>query len=351
MKKINNRQNIILNFIYQNPNSQNNAIREYLGKKLNESVSRVTIVRDINFLLKNNLIKRYGSGRNISYMGYVINNLLKHVDIDDYFSQTLDKRELLYSGFNFDIFKGLNNLFSKDELQKLNKLNDDYKKRVKRLSPTILKKEIERLTIDLSWKSSKIEGNTYSLIDTEILIKENKEAEGHTKEESIMLLNHKDALDYIFYNKNDFKVLILRKIENIHSLLIKNLNVKKGLRKNLVGITGTNYKPLDNQYQIKESLENTIKIVNNIKNFLEKSLIISLMISYIQPFEDGNKRASRLLSNAVLIANNFCPLSFRGVEEADYKKAIILFYEQNNVSFFKELFIKQFEFSISNYFL
>jgi Fic family protein len=75
------------------------------------------------------------------------------------------------------------------------------------------------------------------------------------------------------------------------------------------------------------------------------------MISYIQPFEDGNKRTARILGNALLLANNACPLSYRSVNEGDYKKAILLFYEQNNINLFKELFINQFKFSVDNYFL
>jgi Fic family protein len=74
------------------------------------------------------------------------------------------------------------------------------------------------------------------------------------------------------------------------------------------------------------------------------------MISYLQPFEDGNKRTSRILSNAILLANNFCPLSYRSINEADYKKGIIIFYEQNNLRYFKELFVEQFKFAVDNYF-
>mgnify|MGYP001561135508 CR=1 FL=1 len=143
----------------------------------------------------------------------------------------------------------------------------------------------------------------------------------------------------------------MRKIENIHELLVYNLGVSKGIRKKLAGITGTKYKPLDNEYQIKEALEKTVKIINNFKNPFSKALAAILMISYIQPFEDGNKRTARLLGDAFLLAHIACPLSFRSVNEADYKKAMILFYEQNSARFFKELFIQQFEFAVNNYFL
>src|SRR3989344_9297823 len=105
--------------------------------------------------------------------------ILDYFDVEEYFKKGPDERMVAFECFNFEIVIQLKDIFIKKELENLKMLNNDYKKRVKKLSPTILKKEFERLTIELSWKSSQIEGNTYSLIDTEILIKEHKEAEGH----------------------------------------------------------------------------------------------------------------------------------------------------------------------------
>ncbi len=343
--KINKRQSLILNYIKEKKEVKNKEIVEYFN------ISRYTVIRDFDILLKNKLIERRGSGAYIYYIPIEYSNILEYINIDEYFNEEVDKRNLISNSFNFNIFNNLNNIFNKKEIKDIFKLNNDYKERVNKLSKTIFKKELEKLTIDLSWKSSKIEGNTYSLIDTEILLKENKEAKGHNKEEAIMLLNHKKTLDYIFNNKKEFQKLTLKKVENLHYLLTEGLKIKKGLRNSLVGITGTKYRPLDNQYQIKEALEKTIKLVNNTKEPFEKALILALMISYIQPFEDGNKRTSRLLSDAVLIAYDYCPLSFRSIEVSDYKKAVLLFYEQNNITYFKKLYIEQFKFAVNNYFL
>jgi Fic family protein len=166
-----------------------------------------------------------------------------------------------------------------------------------------------------------------------------------------MILNHKNALDYIFSKKSEFKKISLRDIENIHALLIRNLGVSQGLRKKIVGVTGTKYRPLDNQHQIREALEKLVGVINKLKDPFSKSLAAMLLAAYIQPFEDGNKRTARILGNAILIAYNVCPLSFRSINEGDYKKAILLFYEQNSARFFKELFVKQFKFAVENYFL
>jgi Fic family protein len=126
--------------------------------------------------------------------------------------------------------------------------------------------------------------------------------------------------------------------------------VTKNLRKTLVGITGTNYKPLDNEFQIKEALEKTCEIVNEKQGAFEKVVTLILLIAYIQPFVDGNKRTSRLSGNAILRSFDSCPLSYRSMDEIEYKKSILLFYEQNNLLYFKELFLKQFKFAVENYF-
>lgn len=352
MKKNTHRQNLILEFIRENGPIGNKDILEHLIPQVGE-LDRATISRDIKSLTENDNVIKEGVGRYIKYIENRTNTLLTYFDPEKYFKKKPDQRKLLNKRFNFNIFDYfLNDLFSKKEIEELDKLNDDYRKRIKEISPTILKKEFERLTIELSWKSSQIEGNTYSLIDTEILIKQHKLAKNHTKEEAQMILNHKIALDYILKHKNDFKKMTLAKIENIYKLLVFDMNISPNIRKGLVGITGTQYMPIDNSHQIKEAMEKMILILNKRKvHPLVKALISVLLISYIQPFEDGNKRTARIMGNAILLANNYCPLSYRSVDDSDYKKAILLFYEQNSSMFFKDLFITQFKFGLDHYFL
>jgi len=165
-----------------------------------------------------------------------------------------------------------------------------------------------------------------------------------------MLLNHKDALDFIIDNPDYLYPLSVSKIEDIHGILTKELPVERNLRKRRVGISGTNYRPLDNEFQISEALENSCDVINAKKSVFEKALLALVLISYIQPFMDGNKRTARIVSNAILINERHCPLSFRTVDSIDYKKAMLLFYEQNNISSFKEIFMDQFEFAVNTYF-
>ena len=351
MEKLTKRELNILEFIKKNKRASNAEIVEYLAS-VSFSASRITVIRSINTLIKAGLIERKGEGRSVCYEEKSTSLFLSYFDPEEYFKKSPDERNVVFERFNFGIFDNIGEIFSKSELAELKNLNDNYAERIKKLPPSIIKKEFERLTVELSWKSSQIEGNTYSLIDTEILIKENKEAEGHKKEEAVMILNHKKALDHILENRKDFKNLNLRKIEDVHGLLVEGLSVAKGLRKKAVGITGTKYRPLDNEYQIKEAMEKMIEFANKkLTDPFSKAIFTTLMISYIQPFEDGNKRTSRLLGNAVLLSGDICPLSYRSINEADYKKAVILFYEQNSARFFKELFIEQFKFVVGNYFL
>lgn len=347
--KFNKRQSLILDYINKHNASSRLEIEEYVAT-VDDKISKNTIIRDLDVLLKNNYIKKTGAARSIKYLPVEANELLVKYDVDNYFKGDFDDRNIKYSQFNFDVFDKLKNLFTLSEIKKLEMVNKTYTTKIKALSDTILKKEFERLLIELSWKSSQIEGNTYSLIDTETLIKENIEAKGHKKEEATMILNHKKALEFIFGNKDYFKTITLKKLEELHALLINDLGVDKGLRKSPVGIVGTNYKPLSNQLQIKDAVDKLICTINTTENIIEKALITVIMISYIQPFEDGNKRTGRILANAILFANGYCPLSYRSINESDYKKAVILFYENNSLDYFKELFVEQFKFAVEKYF-
>lgn len=343
------RQEAILDFIQKKGAQSNSTIKQNLEKTFG-SLSRLTVLRDLQSLLESKHLIQEGRGRSIKYKEPIDGFILKRVDQNNYFKKETDERELFSENFNFAVFKELKYLFTKEEKLALAKLNTVYLKNIKKYTDFAIKKEWERLSIELSWKSSQIEGNTYSLIDTEILIKQNEKAAGHDLLEAQMILNHKTALDYIFNYKNDFKKMSLNTIEELHHLLIDKMDVPFGIRKRLVGITGTRYQPLDNSFQIREALDKLIEVINSEKNPFQKALIALLMIAYIQPFEDGNKRTSRIVANAILIAHNICPLSYRSINEKDYKKAVILFYEQNSALAFKDLFIDQYKFAVKTYF-
>lgn len=347
-EKLNKRQDAVLAFIEKNKVASIGQILKHAQQEIGD-ITRITISRDLNRMLKINLLERKGAGRSAFYQLSSQYAIVRKIDIEKYFSIDADQREISEK-FNFNIFNALLNIFNDTEKKELLQLNEIYLNKMKRIPQDVLKKEIERLNIDFSWKSSKIEGNTYDLLETEQLIKNQKKAVGHSQEEATMILNHKVALEYIRENEESFQLISVKKIEDIHSLLTNKLNVTRNLRKTLVRITGTKYTPLDNEFQINEALGKTCQLINTLENPFGKAVTLMLLIAYIQPFVDGNKRTSRLSGNAILQSFNCCPLSYRSMDEIEYKKAVLLFYEQNNASYFKELFLKQFEFAVKNYF-
>lgn len=344
----NKRDQQIIDFIRDNGGSSSKDIFENSAI----SVSYATLKRTLTKLISDKYIVSEGQGKATKYFLSPSFELIQPIDIDKYYENEIDERQIKET-FNFGLVNEIlskTSVFTESELNKLNVLQNEYKTNIKDLNPADYQKELERLAIDLSWKSSQIEGNTYSLLETERLLKEKQTASGKTKEEALMLLNHKDALDFIIKNKDYLDRLTVSKIEDIHNILTKELGVERNLRKRRVGISGTNYKPLDNEFQILEALKGAGNVINNKKNIFEKALLALVLISYIQPFMDGNKRTARIVSNAILINYDYCPISFRTVNSIDYKKAMLLFYEQNNISNFKDIFIDQFEFAVKTYF-
>lgn len=345
--KLTSRQQRIIALIREQKQLSISQIMELL----NEDISQVTLNRDLAKLVKNQFLTKIGKARAIRYNVSNIYKLFAPIHLETYFTKDPDQRNSAPS-FNYDLYELLAevSIFNNEEKELLQSVKEKYQKNISEISPTLYKKEMERLTIELSWKSAQIEGNTYSLLETEKLFLERESAKNKSKEETQMLLNHKDALNYLLKHKNLADHLNLQVIEEVHSLLIKDLGVSKNIRSRGVGITGTAYKPLDNEFQIKEYLIKMCDLINSKENGFEKALLAIVLISYIQPFEDGNKRTGRMIGNALLISNNSCPLSYRSVDSVDYKKAILLFYEQNNMSVFKQLFIEQNEFGVKNYF-
>lgn len=338
----------ILQFLHYNPLSS----REEIAKGIDFESSDATLKRIIATLVKDGGIVVEGKARATRYKLSDQAHLLMPLNLDTYFAKDVDDRKVQTS-FNFDLIREQLpdvTLFTEEERAHLNQLQSVFRSHVEEMSQNEYNKEMERLGIDLSWKSSQIEGNTYSLLETERLLRESKTADGKTKEEAVMLLNHKYALRFILDTPDYLKQLTVSHIEDIHKLLTKDLSVDKGIRRRRVGITGTNYRPLDNEFQIREAMRDTCDLINEKNEVFEKALLTLVLLSYIQAFSDGNKRTARITSNAILIANGYCPLSFRSVDSIDYKKAMLIFYEQNNLYAFKKIFMDQFEFAVSEYF-
>ncbi len=338
----------IINYVLNNPNVSSSEI--HAG--LNLDVELLTIKRRLSKCVTMGFLNIIGVGRATKYTVHPGYRLFYPYQVEDYFQEEIDQRKI-YKQFNLDLISKILpsvHLVTRKEHEGLKLLQEKYKRNVSILPETVYRQELDRLGIDLSWKSSQIEGNTYSLLETEQLLKDHLEARGKKKEEAQMLLNHKIALDYIIENSDYFLEITVSKIEEVHTLLVKDLGIDPNIRETIVGITGTNYRPLDNKYQIKEALIEMCRLVNGKHDIFEKTLLILCLISYIKPFSDGNKRTARLMGNAILLSQGYCPLSFRSVDPIDYKKALLLFYEQHSLEVFKKMLIDQYEFAVKTYF-
>jgi len=343
-----NPEHRILEFLKFQPSGSSKQLHDLLDD-LN---SYATTKRLVAKMVQDDILISTGQGKGTRYSLSPSFQLLQPIEVDKYFEKEIDERDIKKS-FNLDIItKVLNkcNVFTKSELDILLNLQTKYKENIAQLTRPEYLKELERLAIDLSWKSSQIEGNTYSLLETERLFKDKQTASGKTKDEATMLLNHKEAIDFIIEHPDYLSPLSVSKIEDIHTILIKDLEIERNLRKRRVGISGTNYKPLDNEFQITEAVTAMCEVVNSKENIFEKALIALVLLSYIQPFMDGNKRTARIVSNSILIASEHCPISFRTVDSLEYKKSMLIFYEKNNISSFKKIFIEQFQFAVNTYF-
>ena len=217
---------------------------------------------------------------------------------------------------------------------------------------TYIRQILDRLIIDLSWNSSRLEGNTYSLLETEILFEIGKDAQGRRFEETQMVLNHKAALEMLAEEAG--QVAFNRyTICNLHALLADNLmhNQKAcGLvRTRAVGIGGTVYHPLAVPSQVKEAFLKVLEKAEAIRDPFEQAFFSMVHLPYLQPFEDVNKRTSRLAANIPLIKANLCPLSFIDVPREDYIGGLLAIYELNRVDYLMEVFVWAYERSAARY--
>ena len=211
---------------------------------------------------------------------------------------------------------------------------------------------LDRLLIDLSWASSRLEGNTYSLLDTERLIHAGQEAIGRNAKETQMILNHKAAIELLVNSADEIGVNRYT-IFNLHSLLAENLldhpQDAGRLRTTAVGVFGTMYIPTAIPQLIDEMFTELLAKAAAIRDPFEQALYLMVQLPYLQPFTDVNKRTSRLAANIPLIKHNLVPLSFIGVPESAYTEGVIAVYEFNRVDLIRDVFVWAYERSCQRY--
>lgn len=217
---------------------------------------------------------------------------------------------------------------------------------------TYAKQILGRLLIDLAWNSSRLEGNTYSLLDTRRLIDFGEAAEGHAQREAQMILNHKDAIEFLVASADEIgfnRYTIL----NLHALLANNLLADPAaagrLRHIIVGIDGSTFHPLEIPGLIEDCFDELLATAAAIEDPFEQAFFVMVQLPYLQPFDDVNKRVSRLAANIPLIRANLAPLAFTDVPGDLYTRAMLAVYESNDITLLRDVFLWAYERSAQRY--
>lgn len=217
---------------------------------------------------------------------------------------------------------------------------------------TYARRVLEQFLVDLSWASSRLEGNTYDILQTERLIRYGEEAIGKDRREAVMILNHKEAIEYVVDHLADITIS-RTDILGIHALLADGLLIDPAmagqLRRMPVGISQSSYRPPDDRFVIEEEFDLLIRKAERIGDPFEQSFFLLVHIPYLQAFNDVNKRTSRVVANVPLLKADLAPLSFLTMDDADYVDGLIGVYEVNNVSLLRETYVDAYLASAQDY--
>jgi hypothetical protein len=262
-----------------------------------------------------------------------------------------ERKPVSYNRDFLDFYEpNISSYLNPEEKKKLNELGQTVKS--DQAAGTYAREILQRLLTDLSYNSSRLEGNTYSLLDTERLIKRGEAADNKSAMEAQMILNHKDAIEFIVQPAEEIGFNRYT-ITNLHALLSNNLLPDPAapgrLRGFAVGIGKSVYTPLAMPQLIEEMFESMLEKARHIINPFEQAFFIMVHLPYLQPFEDVNKRVSRLAANIPLNSNNLAPLSFVDVPNDLYIRGLLAVYELNRIELLKDVFLWAYERSSARY--
>jgi hypothetical protein len=344
---------------------------EQLLHFMNDATPRRTLQYRLSTLVKSGILRIEGAGRNTKYHLNLIEDNKKTLEPSEATSATFRiplsvegekvrkrisvpiqlRHHVSYQREFLDSYEPNKTFYlSKSIIEKLVKLGAGVEKG--RPAGTYARKIYQRLLVDLSWNSSRLEGNTYSLLETERLLSSGEEAPGKNWIETQMILNHKAAIEFIVdmaeeVNINRYTIL------NIHGLLSNNLLMDPKacgrLRTIPVKIGKSVYHPIEIPQLLEEYFQLIIQKAAAIRNPFEQSFFLMVQLSYLQPFQDVNKRVARLAGNIPFIRENLSPLSFVDVPEPDYIQGLLAIYELNRIELFRDVFVWAYERSASLY--
>jgi Fic family protein len=353
----------------QDQNTQNNILLEIIksfeqGANVenilanNSNFSKRTLQRRLNELVKAGNLERQGTGRSSRYVV-----VLPKQSTVLQFSKTANRwRNEIRKPIHQRAPVGYNRTFLnqyqpnksfylpatvRQELRKIGQISDQTMP-----AGTYARQIVNRLLIDLSWNSSRLEGNTYSLLETENLLKFGTSADGKSLFETQMLLNHKAAIELLVEQADEIgfnRYTILSLHAELSNNLLPDPAAMGRLRHIEVKIGGSVFYPLAVPQLIEECFDQILKTATQIQDPFEQAFFSMVHLPYLQPFEDVNKRVSRLAANIPLIRQNLCPVSFIDVAEQDYVEATLSIYELNQIELLREVFVFAYKRSAARY--
>ena len=336
---------------------------EQIEENLNFSIERRTLQRRLKELKESNRLLTKGEARSTRYFPKV--KKYENEASEDLIPLSIEGKKILKLISLSEIQRipvGYNKQFLENYLPNTDSYLSPKEKEIlleigktqgdNQAAGTYARQILNRLLIDLSWNSSRLEGNTYSLLDTELLIHDGKPADDKSAKETQMILNHKDAIEFLV-DESDEIGFNRYTILNLHALLSNNLlpnpSASGRLREFGVGITNSVFTPLEIPQLISEYFDLILSKVNQIKDPFEQAFFILVHFPYLQPFDDVNKRVSRLAANIPFNRKNLSPLSFIDVPEDYYIKGMLAVYELNRTDLLKDVFIWAYERSAMRY--
>lgn len=340
----------ILHILSLHPNGLS---MEKLRQELASNLSQRTVQRHLKELIEQGTVLRSGQGPATVYQLTKPREATQNISADlplsleakevyELIDQPLAKRPAVdYNRAFLDAYLPNETTYLREsQVQKLLEISGGGDSRLK--AGTFARQVMDRLLIDLSWNSSRLEGNTYSLLETERLLREGKSNDAKSALDAVMILNHREAIEYLVENAEDLDYSAFT-VRNVHALLSDNLMGDLGacgrLRKIAVGIHGTSYRPLAIPGLIEECLLQILEKARAINDPFEAAFFLLVHIPYVQAFEDVNKRTSRLMANLPLLKANLCPLSFVDVPTDVYMRGLIGIYELNRIELLRDVFL------------
>ncbi len=336
-------------------------------------ISRRSLQRRLVDLEKNGIIKKVGVGKGTRYRLFVVQNETSVTPPPERFESTAEIyipispqgdeiRQIVrkpltqrppvgYRREFLEVYKP-NETYYLPEPVRAHLLHIGTTPGAEKTAGTYARQILDRLLIDLSWASSRLEGNTYSLLETEHLIAYGQVANGKDQTETQMILNHKAAIEFLV-NSADQVAFNRYTVLNLHAMLSDNLLPDQkscGRLRNIpVGIGKSTFVPIAMPQLIDELFQRILVTAQEIRDPFEQAFFAMIHLPYLQPFEDVNKRVSRLAANIPLIRQNLCPVSFIDVPEQTYIDGTLGVYELNRVELLRDVFVWAYERSAQKY--